>query len=64
LNNSNLVIPGCLLLGLGIGIAVDKTYAGMFIGLGGGFLLSALITLIASRSKKEKQTDSVDSSLD
>lgn len=36
---TGLAIPGGLLLGMGIGFLVDDVVAGMFIGLGGGFLL-------------------------
>lgn len=35
---------GCLLLGIGIGSLFDHAGAGTLIGLGSGFLLSALAT--------------------
>ncbi len=44
-----LFIPGGLLLGMGIGFAVDQLVAGMFIGLGTGFVLMALGLLLDKR---------------
>ncbi|MFO0955485.1 MAG: hypothetical protein U0526_03035 [Candidatus Saccharibacteria bacterium] len=41
-----LFIPGGLLLGLGIGIALGNPGAGLLIGLGGGFMLWALLSII------------------
>lgn len=37
-----IFVTAGIILGLGIGIAIDKTVAGLFIGLGAGFLLFAL----------------------
>lgn len=41
-----LFIPGGLLLGLGIGLTMDNPGAGVLIGLGSGFILWALLTII------------------
>lgn len=36
--NSGIVIGGCLLLGMGVGLLVGQVAAGLFIGLGGGMI--------------------------
>ena len=43
---SGLAIPAGILIGLGIGLAVDNTAAGILIGLGCGFLGMIVIRLI------------------
>jgi hypothetical protein len=35
---TGLAIPAGLLIGIGVGLLVDNTAAGVFLGLGGGFL--------------------------
>ena len=42
-----LMIPAGLLVGMGIGGALDYLVAGALIGLGAGFLLFGIIVLIA-----------------
>jgi hypothetical protein len=34
---------GCTLLGIGIGMLFDRTGSGVLIGMGSGFVLSALV---------------------
>ncbi len=47
------VVPGCLLLGMGIGFLIDELVAGLFIGLGVGIILMTLLTvLMRERSGK------------
>ena len=42
-----LMIPAGLLIGMGIGWAMDYLVQGMLIGLGAGFLLFGIVVLIA-----------------
>jgi len=42
---SGLFIPGGLILGMGLGFLYDQLVAGMFIGLGAGFILMARVQL-------------------
>lgn len=42
-----LFIPAGLFIGMGIGWAMDHLIPGLFIGLGGGFLLYGIATLMA-----------------
>ncbi|MDH3216847.1 MAG: hypothetical protein OEN01_11220 [Candidatus Krumholzibacteria bacterium] len=44
---SGLCIPGCLFIGMGIGWALGYLVQGMFVGLGAGFLVMALVRLKA-----------------
>lgn len=44
-NFGGLLIPGGLLIGLGIGIAVGQTAPGVLVGLGAGFVGWALLRL-------------------
>jgi hypothetical protein len=41
--------PGGILVGIGLGILLDDFWAWLFIGVGSGFILMALIAAIASR---------------
>ncbi len=41
-----MVLVGCILLGLGIGVLVDAAGAGVLIGIGVGFLAMAAIHAI------------------
>ena len=42
-----LFIPAGLFIGMGIGWALEHPVQGMFIGLGAGFLLFAVVVLLA-----------------
>lgn len=42
---SGIIFVGCMFLGMGIGDIFDQTGPGMFIGMGVGFLASALAKL-------------------
>ena len=45
LNNQNsYFIPAGLFIGLGIGLAIGHAASGLFIGFGGGLLLTAVFT--------------------
>lgn len=52
-NPGGLFIPGGLLLGMGIGFLTNQLLAGMFIGLGGGFILFAITMFIIPQAKDE-----------
>ena len=43
---SGVFIPGCLLIGMGIGWAFDHLVVGLFIGMGVGFLLMGISRLV------------------
>ena len=43
---TGLAIPGGLLIGMGIGFAVDSLVPGLFIGLGAGFLIMIILAII------------------
>jgi hypothetical protein len=45
-NAAGVFIPGGLLIGLGVGWAIDYLVVGLVIGLGGGFILYGLATLL------------------
>ncbi|WP_188207784.1 LapA family protein [Alkalibacillus aidingensis] len=51
------VIPGGLILGLGIGLMVGNPGAGMLIGLGLGFLISPLFVLFEKKNNRKKQLE-------
>ena len=40
---SGLFVPACLLIGMGVGFLVDHLVAGLFIGLGVGLFLMAVV---------------------
>lgn len=46
---SGILFVGCLFLGIGIGMATDNTGAGTIIGLGGGFILSAIVRFVTGK---------------
>lgn len=48
---AGVAIPGGILLGLGICFLVDNIVAGLFIGLGGGFLFMMIGMLILQFKK-------------
>jgi hypothetical protein len=44
-----LFIPACLFLGMGWGFFIDNFVAGLFTGLGVGFLLFAIVNLLRKK---------------
>ncbi|GAA0466265.1 hypothetical protein [Alkalibacillus silvisoli] len=48
-----LIIPGGLLLGMGIGMIFGESGAGMFIGLGLGLLVSAFLAFSSKKSEND-----------
>lgn len=49
---SGVLVPGGLLLGMGVGFLVNNLLAGLFIGLGGGLITMAIIELTLSNKKR------------
>ena len=43
---SGVLIPAGLLIGLGVGFAIDNVVSSLFIGLGIGFLCFAIIMMV------------------
>ena len=50
---AELFIPGCLLVGIGLGFLYNNVPAGTLIGLGTGFLLMAISYGLRSRSNEK-----------
>ena len=48
---SGVLVPGGLLLGMGVGFLTGNLLAGLFIGLGGGLLLMAIVELVLNNKK-------------
>ncbi|MCA9342808.1 hypothetical protein KC950_02220 [Candidatus Saccharibacteria bacterium] len=50
---SGVLVPGGLLLGMGIGFLTDNLIAGLFIGLGSGLILMTVIELLLQSKRKQ-----------
>jgi hypothetical protein len=48
-DNSGIFVPGGLLLGMGFGFLYGNLLAGLFIGLGGGLILMAIIKTLEKK---------------
>jgi len=46
---SGLLLPGCMFIGMGIGMLYNATHIGLFIGMGIGFISIGLIKLFKSK---------------
>lgn len=44
--NSGVLLPGCMFIGMGIGMLFDATQIGLFIGMGVGFISIGLVKLL------------------
>lgn len=51
-DKAGLFIPAGTLTGMGVGFLTDNLVAGLFIGLGAGFLLFALFSIFGFGKKK------------
>lgn len=47
----NMMIPGGLFVGMGIGLIMDEMMAGILIGLGAGFVLSTIVHMFGRKKK-------------
>lgn len=56
-NPGGLFIPGCLLMGMGIGFLFGNLPAGLFIGLGVGFILFAISLFIFPEERRDDKKD-------
>lgn len=45
---SGMLLPGCMFLGMGIGMLYNATQVGLFIGMGAGFISMGIIKLLKS----------------
>ncbi len=56
-NPGGLFIPGCLLMGMGLGFLFGNVPAGLFTGLGVGFILFAISLFIFPEEKHDDKKD-------
>ncbi|MEY9974887.1 hypothetical protein ABH966_005304 [Lysinibacillus sp. RC46] len=42
MKQGDIIIYGCVIIGAGIGLAMDHAFPGVLIGLGAGYLLKSL----------------------
>ena len=45
-HGASLFIPGCMFIGLGVGIIIKNAGAGVLLGLGVGFIIFGIIRVI------------------
>ena len=50
---AGIAIPGGLLLGMGVGYFVDNLVGGMFVGLGGGFLVMMIAMVVMQITRRD-----------
>ena len=53
--NSSLLLPGCMFLGMGIGMLFNATQIGLFIGMGVGFISIGMIKLLKGQESNHNQ---------
>jgi hypothetical protein len=53
--NSSLLLPGCMFMGMGIGMLFDATQIGLFIGMGVGFVSIGLIKILSNLESNSNQ---------
>lgn len=53
--NSSILLPGCMFIGMGIGMLFDATQVGLFIGMGVGFVSIGLIKLLTGQESNTTQ---------
>ena len=53
--NSSLLLPGCMFVGMGIGMLYNATHIGLFIGMGVGFISIGIIKLLSCQESNQNQ---------
>ena len=53
--NSSLLLPGCMFIGMGIGMLYNATQIGLFIGMGVGFISIGIIKLLSGQESNQNQ---------
>ncbi|KKB34169.1 hypothetical protein [Bacillus thermotolerans] len=51
---TNLLIPGGLFIGMGLGLIFNNVAAGVFLGLGTGFIFSTLAVLFNKKRERSQ----------
>ncbi len=51
--SSSLLLPGCMFIGMGIGMLYNVTHIGLFIGMGAGFITIGIIKLLKSNEANQ-----------
>ena len=53
--SSGLLLPGCMFIGMGIGMLFNATQIGLFIGMGAGFVSIGIIKLSSGQESNQNQ---------
>jgi len=51
--SSGLLLPGCMFIGMGIGMLFNVTHIGLFIGMGIGFVSIGIIKLLKGQESSQ-----------
>ena len=51
--NNSLLLPGCMFVGMGIGMLYNATQIGLFIGMGVGFISIGIIKLLSGKESNQ-----------
>lgn len=56
--SSGLILPGCMFVGMGLGMLFNVTHIGLFIGLGTGFIFIGIVKMISAKeSNRSNETN-------
>jgi len=50
---SGILLPGCMFIGIGIGMLYNATPIGLFIGMGVGFISMGIVKLLKSNESNQ-----------
>ena len=50
---SGLLLPGCMFIGMGIGMLFNATQIGLFIGMGVGFITIGIIKILSAKASNQ-----------